>query len=135
MAGEAGHAYGAPGGKQLLFNRARPGQTTFRVADHPEHLHKPSVDVLFEAATQAYRGNVLGVVMTGMGHDGREGARTLRARGGRIIAQDESSSVVYGMPRAIAEAGLADAVVGLDNIGTTIVRSVTRAATSVPHAF
>ncbi|MEM6646108.1 MAG: chemotaxis response regulator protein-glutamate methylesterase, partial [Bacteroidota bacterium] len=124
---EPGHAYVAPGGKQLLFSRARIGQTTFRVADEPVHLHKPSVDVLFESAATTYRGNVLGVVMTGMGHDGREGARVLRAQGGRIIAQDEASSVVYGMPRAVAEAGLTDAVVGLDNIGTTIVRSVTRA--------
>ncbi|MEM1096030.1 MAG: chemotaxis response regulator protein-glutamate methylesterase [Bacteroidota bacterium] len=130
-----GHAYVAPGGRQLLFTHGRAGQITFRVADHPEHLHKPSVDVLFEAAASAYRGNVLGVVMTGMGHDGRDGAQKLRSQGGRIIAQDEASSVVYGMPRAIAEAGLADAVVGLDNIGTTIVRSVTRATTPASHAF
>ncbi|GAB5517844.1 MAG: chemotaxis response regulator protein-glutamate methylesterase [Rhodothermales bacterium] len=131
---EPGHAYVAPGGKQLLLQRSRAGKTTFRTADQPAHLHKPSVDVLFESAAEVYRGNVLGVVMTGMGHDGREGARTLRANGGRIIAQDEATSVVYGMPRAIIDADLADTIVGLDNIGTTIVRSVTRAAPGLARA-
>ena len=68
----------------------------------------PSVDVLFQSAADAYHGRVLGIVMTGMGDDGREGAAWIKAKGGTIVTESEDSCVVYGMPRAIVEAGLSD---------------------------
>ena len=71
---------------------------------------------------EATGGNALGVILTGMGHDGREGVRALRGAGGTIIAQDEASSIVWGMPGAVAEAGLADQILPLAEIGSDIVR-------------
>ncbi len=89
-------------------------------------LHKPSVDVLFaSAATDA--GRVLGVVLTGMGDDGLAGSRLIRERGGYVIAEAASSCVVYGMPRAVAEAGLANEVVPLERMASAIAAAATRA--------
>lgn len=84
--------------------------------------HRPSVDVLFATAGAAFGTAALGVILTGMGDDGLVGARAMVAAGGRVIGQSASSCVVYGMPRVIAEAGLATAVVGLDEMAATIVR-------------
>jgi two-component system chemotaxis response regulator CheB len=88
-----------------------------------DSLHKPSVDVLFASAAKA-GGRVLGVVLTGMGDDGREGARAIRASGGRVIAEAASSCVVYGMPRAVAESGLANQVVPLERMAAAIAAAV-----------
>ncbi len=68
--------------------------------------HRPAVDVLFQSAAEVYGARVLGVVMTGMGADGREGAAWIKARGGQILTEAEQSCVVYGMPRSVVEAGL-----------------------------
>lgn len=120
---ESGTVYIAQGGKHLVFEgRSR---LMLRTPDEPaDVLHKPSVDVMFNSAAEAYNGRVLGAILTGMGKDGREGARMIREKGGRIIAQDEESCVVYGMPRAVAEAGLVDAVVPLDHVADTLVSAV-----------
>ena len=83
---------------------------------------RPSVDVLFRSAAEACRAAVLGVVLTGMGRDGLDGARDIRAAGGSVLVQDEASSVVWGMPRAVAEAGLADEIVPLDRMAGAIDR-------------
>jgi two-component system chemotaxis response regulator CheB len=88
-------------------------------------LHKPSVDVLFASAAKA-RGRVLGVVLTGMGDDGLEGARAIRASGGHVIAEAASSCVVYGMPRAVVENGLANEIVPLERMAAAIAAAVTR---------
>ena len=82
----------------------------------PENGCRPAVDPLFRSLAEAYGGGVVGVVMTGMGHDGREGARKIKEKGGLVIAQDEKTSTVYGMPRAVVEAGLADLVLPLSEI-------------------
>ena len=119
---EPGLAVIARGGEHLLVHRG-PRGTVARLARTPEALHTPSVDVLFESAAAAYGRTVLGVVMTGMGKDGLAGARAIRAAGGRVLAQDEATSVVYGMPRAVAEAGLADAVVPLGEIGPAVAEA------------
>ncbi len=87
----------------------------------PGELHQPSVDVLFTSAVAASDGRVLGVVMTGMGEDGLAGARAIVDRGGRVITESEVSSVVYGMPRAVNEAGLADATAPLENLASLIL--------------
>lgn len=120
---EAGTVYIAPGGQHLTFRRGARTPIT-RVADHPDDtLHRPSVNVMFESAHQIF-GRVLGVVMTGMGKDGLDGARAIKQAGGRILAQDEDTSVVYGMPRAVANEGLADLVLPMEDIAQTIAKAV-----------
>jgi len=90
---------------------------TLRISEEPaETLHRPSVDVMFTSVAQAVGRKVLAVVMTGMGKDGLEGARVIKRMGGKVWAQDEASSVVYGMPKAVKEANLADLVLALDQI-------------------
>jgi len=74
------------------------------------------VDVLFESLAEVYNGSALGLILTGMGRDGEEGARKIKQRGGAIMAQDAQSSVVFGMPRAVIESGLADEVLNLSEI-------------------
>jgi two-component system chemotaxis response regulator CheB len=86
-----------------------------------DSLHRPSGDVLFESAAAAHGRRVLGVVLTGMGSDGLVGARAIRAAGGRILAESAASSVVYGMPRVVAEAGLAEVVVPLEEMADAIL--------------
>jgi len=104
----------APGGKQMMID----GRGAVRILPGDERLnYKPCVDVTFGSASKAYADKVLAVVLTGMGADGREGARMLKQGGSQVWAQDEASCVIYGMPMAIAKAGLADAVYSLDDIG------------------
>lgn len=117
-----GVAYLAPGGRQMLVER-HGGAIRLRVTDsHPEVTYRPSVDVCFASAARAWPGGVLAVVLTGMGSDGREGARLLKASGSQVWAQDERSCVVYGMPQAVVGAGLADRVLPLDEIGMSLAR-------------
>lgn len=104
----------APGGKQMMID----GRGAVRILPGDERLnYKPCVDVTFGSASKAYGDKVLAVVLTGMGADGREGARMLKQGGSQVWSQDEASCVIYGMPMAIAKAGLADAVYSLDDIG------------------
>ena len=111
----------APAGAHLGIARGAAG---LRVAlDYtltPGELHQPSVDALFTSAAEVLGRRALGVVLTGMGDDGLVGARALHAAGARVLAEAEESCVVYGMPRAIAEAGLADEVCSLDAIAGRI---------------
>ena len=86
--------------------------------------HRPSVDVLFESAAAQYGKAALGIVLTGMGDDGLAGARKIRAAGGRLLTEAESSCVVYGMPRCIQEANLAEAEVPLEEMAGLLVRSL-----------
>ncbi len=115
-----GKVYIAPGGLHMKFRRSG-GSARITVSHDPgDTLHRPSVDVMFSSAFELFGGNVLAAVMTGMGHDGVEGARLIRRAGGKVIAQNEDSCVVYGMPRSIVEADLADAIVPLENIAATL---------------
>lgn len=110
----------APGGKQMLID-AR-GQV--RILQGDERLnYKPSVDVTFGSAAKVYQDRVLAVVLTGMGSDGREGARLLKQAGSQVWAQDEASCVIYGMPMAVAKAGLADRICSLNDIGPALVEA------------
>ena len=109
-----GTALLAPGGKQMMLD----GRGIVRILPGDERLNfKPCVDVTFGSAAKAFRDKVLGVILTGMGADGREGARMLKTAGSDIWAQDEASCVIYGMPMAIAKANLADGIYSLDDIG------------------
>ncbi len=119
-----GLAFLAPGGKQMLVEQHN-GKVKIRIQDGlPGQNYKPSVDITFSSVAQIYPGHVLGIVLTGMGSDGREGARLLKSSGSHIWVQDEQSCVVYGMPMAVADAGLADQVMSLMDIGTHLSQRV-----------
>ena len=109
-----GHLYVAPGGRHLLVARSATGALLSRLDDHPpENFCRPSVDPMLRSAAQACDGRILMVMLTGMGHDGLAGSQALIAAGGAVLAQDEASSVVWGMPGAVARAGLCHAVLPL----------------------
>lgn len=110
----------APGGKQMMID----GRGAVKILPGDERLnYKPCVDITFGSAAKSYGDKVLAVVLTGMGADGREGARLLKQGGSSIWAQDEASCVIYGMPMAIVKAELADAVYGLEDIGKHLVEA------------
>ena len=90
----------------------------------PKITFKPSVDVSFGSATKVFGGNVLGVILTGMGSDGREGSRMLKAKGATIWAQDEQSCVVYGMPQAVTVAGISQLSLPLEGIANSILKEI-----------
>jgi two-component system chemotaxis response regulator CheB len=85
-----------------------------------EKPHRPSVDVMFQSAAEIYRNRVLGVVMTGMGDDGKQGAAWIKAQGGIVLTESEESCIIYGMPRSVVEAGLSDAAVPLVSMAAEI---------------
>ncbi len=123
-----GHALIAPGNFHMEI--ARAGVQT-RVNLHqgpPENSCRPAVDVLFRSVAAVYGGASLAVVLTGMGQDGLRGCETIAAAHGTIMVQDEASSVVWGMPGAVANAGLADVVLPLDQIAVRITQLVTQGA-------
>jgi len=117
-----GQALLAPGGKQMLLEQ-RAGQVLVRIQEpEPGQNYKPSVDVTFSAVARVFPGKALALVLTGMGADGREGARLMKQGGSIVWAQDEKTCVVYGMPAAVAE--LADQVLPLPSIGSGIAQEV-----------
>jgi two-component system chemotaxis response regulator CheB len=114
----------APGDYHLVLRGTARGLATALNQAPPENFCRPAVDPLFRSAVEAFDGAVLAVVLTGMGSDGRAGAADIRAAGGHVVVQDQATSVVWGMPGAIATAGLADEILPLDRIAETIVRSI-----------
>ena len=120
----AGRAYVAPGNYHMVVSREVNGAKIHTHQDPPENSCRPAVDVLFRSVAGAYRGGSLGVVMTGMGQDGLRGSEFIREAGGQVIVQDEASSVVWGMPGFVAQAGLADKILPLSDLGLEIVRRV-----------
>jgi len=99
------------------------GQNCLRYNDdEPENNQKPAADVLFRTAAETFRQSLVSVVLTGMGSDGALGTRSIREMGGITLAQDEESSLIYGMPKAAAETGCVDIVLSLDNIPEELVR-------------
>ncbi|MDP5212421.1 chemotaxis response regulator protein-glutamate methylesterase [Pseudoalteromonas tunicata] len=120
-----GVAYLAPGGKQMLVEGRGSGQK-LRIYedDNARVTYKPSVDITFASAAKSFGNSVLAIVLTGMGADGREGARMLKQAGSKIWAQDEKSCVVYGMPQAVANAGLSEASIALADVASRINREV-----------
>ncbi len=120
---EAGHVYVAAGGRHLRLESHR-GVATLHHDDGPvENSCRPAVDVTLRSAAGVWGARSLVVVMTGMGSDGLEGARLVHERGGRVLAQDEATSVVWGMPGAVVRGGLADEVLALEEIAPAIVRA------------
>lgn len=121
---EKGVAYVAPGGRHLKLEKKGSSIYTHISSFPVDSLYKPSVDQLFFSLARTGGENSLGVVLTGMGHDGLEGSKLLKVKGGRILAQSEESCVIYGMPKAVIEAGLADQVVSLEGMARAIVENL-----------
>jgi len=119
---KAGHIYLAPGGKHMRVAR-RGVDTVIALDDGPAvNFCKPAVDPLFQSAIEVWQSGIMAVVLTGMGSDGMRGGKDIVAAGGNVIAQDEASSVVWGMPGAVAHAGICAAVLPLDQIAPKLVR-------------
>ncbi len=119
----------APGGHHLVVT---PDRTVTLEDSPPVHGVRPAVDVTLKSAVRVYGGQILGVILTGMGFDGAQGVAQVRRAGGKSIAQDEATCVVYGMPRAVVEMGNADRVLPLDEIGQQITRMVGRRRAWIP---
>ena len=129
---QPGHVWLAPGGFHLLVERAA-GQVRLKTNQEPaENSCRPAVDVLFRSAAQVYGAGVLAVVLTGMGQDGLRGCEELQAVGGQVLVQDEATSVVWGMPGFVAQAGLAEKVLPLPQIAPEILRRVPVRPTAAP---
>ncbi|MFD2180237.1 protein-glutamate methylesterase/protein-glutamine glutaminase [Veronia pacifica] len=115
-----GSAYLAPGGLQMMID-GRPGSSRIKLVDGGERMnYKPCVDITFGSAAKTYGNGVLSIVMTGMGADGREGARMLKSAGSTVWAQDADSCVVYGMPQAVAKEGISTEDLPLSRIAERI---------------
>jgi len=127
---EPGAVWIAPGNYHMVVHRGVDGVTLGLNQGPAENSCRPSVDVLFRSVAEAYGGRALAVVLTGMGQDGLHGARQLRTEGSSVIVQDEASSVVWGMPGFIAQAGLADEVLSLDQIAGGLLRRVSLTASA-----
>lgn len=114
---QAGTAYLAPGGQQMLL-KGRPGRLYLHIEDgEAGQTYKPCVDLTFNSIAPICGANTLAIILTGMGSDGREGCQAIKKTGGTIWAQDQQSSTIYGMPMAVAKAGLTDKIIDVTDIG------------------
>ena len=123
---EAGSVWIAPGDFHMVLRR---DGSAVKIATHqeaPENSCRPSVDVLFRSVAEVYGSGALGVIMTGMGQDGLRGCERIREGGGAVLAQDEASSVIWGMPGLVVRAGLADKVLPLHQLAGEIARRASR---------
>ena len=119
-----GRAWIAPGNNHMVVT-INDGRTALGIDQGPpENSCRPAVDVLFRSVAEIYRAHVLAVIMTGMGQDGLRGCERIRESGGQVLAQDQATSVVWGMPGYVVNAGLADNVLPLEQLGAEIVRRV-----------
>lgn len=114
---KAGHIYVAPGGRHMEVDGS-DGQLSIKITDAPpENFCRPAVDPLFRSAGKIFGERILGIILTGMGHDGLKGAREITKAGATLLGQDEASSVVWGMPGAVAGAGLCTEILPITNLG------------------
>jgi two-component system, chemotaxis family, protein-glutamate methylesterase/glutaminase len=117
-----GVAYIAPGGKHLIARAGNAGEVRLAITEEaPENHCRPSVDVLFRSVALQFPGQSVGVILTGMGNDGAQGIKMLKKSGAATLAQDEASSVVYGMPREAAATGALDEIVPLDAMASRLI--------------
>jgi two-component system chemotaxis response regulator CheB len=118
-----GNVYIAPGGKQMRIKKGPQGRIQIQIDDSPPvNRHKPSVDYLFDSVAEICGAHCIGVILTGMGADGARGLLRLRRGGARTIAQDEKTSVVFGMPREAIRLEAAEAVVPIGEIAGRLLR-------------
>ena len=119
---EPGHAYLAPGGRHMEVHRNALGKVMIRLNDNPPECScRPAVDVLFRSAAKVFGNRLLAMVLTGMGNDGAAGAAQIVLQGGKVLAQDEASCVIWGMPGAVVNANLADKVLPLGELAEEVV--------------
>jgi len=117
----AGLVLVAPAGRHLSFRRLPDDTVITHLDARPfDMLHRPSVDVMFQSAAETFRDRVLGIVMTGMGSDGKQGCAWIKSQGGLVFTESEETCVVYGMPRSVMEAGLSDRSVPLNRLAVAI---------------
>ena len=122
---QPGHVYIAPGNYHLELVREADGHVYTMLSDGPpENSCRPAADVLFRSVARVYGGAVLGLVLTGMGQDGLRGARAIHEAGGRVLVQSGPTCVIWGMPRAVEEAGIAEAVVPLPELSAAILQRI-----------
>jgi two-component system chemotaxis response regulator CheB len=121
---EPGLALIAPGGLHMRVARRSATEVAVRLSAEPVTLHMPSVDEMMTSVAQVFSGRAVGVILTGMGNDGHDGMKAIRAAQGRTIAQDEASCVIYSMPKGVVDSGLADKIVPLDKIAGEIANMV-----------
>lgn len=115
----------APGGMQFRVVKKTITTSVVKLApNYEKHAHAPSVDIMLQSVAALFGERSIGVILTGMGHDGLDGMKAIKAVGGRTVAQDEASSVVYGMPKAVVEAGCAEKVVSLSKVIGEIMNMV-----------
>jgi two-component system chemotaxis response regulator CheB len=121
-----GVAYIAPGSGHMRVVRTKGIETNIHISSslEEEYIYKPSVDALMLSVAEFFPGRAVGVILTGMGNDGLKGLIALKKTGGRVFAQNEETCVVYGMPRAVIEAGIADKILPLEEIAGEIINSV-----------
>jgi two-component system chemotaxis response regulator CheB len=127
---QPGVVYVAPGDFHLTVKKAPGGVVTVLDQEPPQHSHRPAADVLFKSVAQTYGPRGLGVVLTGMGQDGLRGSEEITRAGGRVLVQDEASSVVWEMGGLVVNAGLADGVVPLGQVAGELQRRTERAGAS-----
>lgn len=121
----AGEVYIAPGGVHMKVVKRKAIEINIEITKYPEELlYKPSADVMMQSVADVYPSRSIGVIMTGMGADGMKGMTSIKEKNGRTIAQDEKSCIVYGMPRAVVEANMADKIVPLSQIAGEIMNMV-----------
>jgi len=120
-----GCAYLAPGGQQMIVEGTEKAAKLKVLEDNsPRVTYKPSVDISFGSAAKIYAGNVLAIILTGMGADGKEGARMLKNKGATIWSQDEASCVVYGMPQAVTLAGISQLELPLNDVASSLLKEI-----------
>ena len=122
------HGAVAPGDRHMVVEAGDEANLIRLTQDAPENFCRPAVDPMLRSLAELYGPKLLTVILTGMGQDGRAGSEAAVAKGGTVIAQDEASSVVWGMPGAVAEAGLCAAVLPLHDIAGEIMKRVKRSA-------
>jgi two-component system chemotaxis response regulator CheB len=111
----------APGDTHIALRR-KGREVTVEKVNSDAYIYRPSVDLLMSTTAVVYESRSVGVILTGMGNDGLVGLKELKSRGGYVIAQEEETCVVYGMPKAVVNAGLADAVLPIERIPEEIIR-------------
>ncbi|MBI4396259.1 MAG: chemotaxis response regulator protein-glutamate methylesterase [Elusimicrobia bacterium] len=121
---KSGHAWIAPGDYHMMVEKCLDSHVVRTQQDPPENSCRPSVDVLFKSVSEAFGQRALAVIMTGMGHDGLKGCEYIRDAGGQVLAQDEASSVIWGMPGYVVGAKLANRVLPLSELGSEILQRV-----------
>lgn len=119
-----GHAFVAPGGRHIVLDQKVSRVDVVVTDEPPGELYKPSANVLIDSVATAVGKRGLSVILTGMGSDGCEGVRALKEKGGKALAQSDSTCVVYGMPKAIVDENLADEIVDLDDMADAIMTNI-----------